>query len=80
MKSKKRCPRCDTTKPASEFYVSKARDKHGVLKDRLGSYCKKCTNIYNKAREYTEMELKDEMIRQLQHENAQLRLRLEMMK
>lgn len=43
MKSRKRCPRCSKTKPASGFYV--ARGKY----DGLTGHCRKCMLEYGKA-------------------------------
>lgn len=42
----KRCPICETDKPASEFF------KHKLTKDGLGSYCKICD--YTKSRQWKE--------------------------
>ena len=42
-KAEKKCAKCRTTKPVSEFYF------HSSNADRLGSYCRDCTRDVRRA-------------------------------
>lgn len=43
----KYCPRCDKTKPTTDFYVIKSR------RDGLSSYCMPCQRVYAEERDRT---------------------------